>query len=219
MAFSITSAVERVFTIIELVDLICEHSPRCPRYGTTEWTQWSIYSFIDASSPGVSSYGALPVLARTTRFLSKRALRVLWGRLDSFWPLLRLLPCDLLDVGEGPSYLVEQSRPEYEVRSFPMPLAPDYSRGLGLGSHFVRRNRRTSFVISTMHNLCNTYPVLKRKCFLSTLLTYLHLVQHRYFLDYEGFSSWFLAELSTGLNTTISFTPLYENSFYTTTAT
>lgn len=111
MGFSITSTVERVLAITELVDLICELSPR---YGTTDW---SIYSSYDNSSPGSSSYGALPVLARTTRFLSKRALRILWRRLDSFWPLLCLLPNDLLDVGESPSYLAEQDRHDYEVCS------------------------------------------------------------------------------------------------------
>jgi hypothetical protein len=117
MGFSFTSTVERVLAITELVDLICELSPR---YGPTDW---SIYSSYDNSSPGLSSYGALPVLARTTRFLSKRALRVLWRRLDSFWPLLRLLPTDLLDVGESLSYPGEQDRRDYEVCSFVMPLA------------------------------------------------------------------------------------------------
>jgi hypothetical protein len=109
MGFSITSTVERVLAITELVDLICELSPR---YGSTDW---SIYSSYDNSSPGLSSYGALPVLARTNKFLSKRALRILWRRLDSFWPLLCLLPSDLLDVGENPSYLGEQDRHDYEV--------------------------------------------------------------------------------------------------------
>ena len=109
MGFSITSTVERVLAITELVDLICELSPR---YGTTDW---SIYSSYDNSSPGLSTYGALPVLARTTKFLSKRALRVLWRRLDSFSPLLRLLPSDLLDTGHTPSYLGEQDRHDYEV--------------------------------------------------------------------------------------------------------
>jgi len=125
MGFSITSTVERVLAITELVDLICELSPR---YGTTDW---SIYSSYDNSSPGLSSYGALPVLARTTRFLSKRALRVLWRRLDSFWPLLCLLPRDLLDVGESPSYLGEQARDDYVVRAFRDALAAHYSRKLG----------------------------------------------------------------------------------------
>ena len=114
MGFSITSTVERVLAITELVDLICELSPR---YGTTDW---SIYSSYDNSSPGLSTYGALPVLARTTKFLSKRALRVLWRRLDSFWPLLRLLPGDLLDSGDSPSYLGEQDGHDYAVCPFPL---------------------------------------------------------------------------------------------------
>lgn len=117
MSFSITSTIERVLAITELVDLICDLSPQ---YGTTEW---SIYSSYDNSSPGLSSYGALPALARTTRFLSKRALRVLWRRLDSFWPLLRLLPSDLLDVGDSPSYLGEQDCDEYEVRLARLPYS------------------------------------------------------------------------------------------------
>jgi hypothetical protein len=115
MGFSITSTVERVLGITELVDLICEQSPR---YGSTEW---SIYSSYDGSSPGLSSYGALPALSRTTRFLSKRALRVLWRHLDSFWPLLRLLPGDLLDVGTSPRHLEEQDYDQYKVWSVLMP--------------------------------------------------------------------------------------------------
>ena len=152
MGFSITSTVERVLAITELVDLICELSPR---YGTTEW---SIYSSYDNSSPGLSSYGALPVLARTTRFLSRRALRVLWRRLDSFWPLLRLLPDDLLDVGESPSYLGEQAREEYEVCLCPMPLllathaspsATSYTATRGLPSLRILRT------IRAIHIMCS----------------------------------------------------------------
>ena len=164
MVFPITSTVKRVLAITELVDLICELSPR---YGTTDW---SIYSSYDNSSPGLSSYGALPVLARTARFLSKCALRVLWRRLDSFWPLLRLLPSDLVDVGESPSYLGKQND-EYGVCFLPMVLAAYYSRKLG--SRFVHRNPRTSFVTFTMRNSCNIYHVSKRKCSLGIYLTYL----------------------------------------------
>lgn len=165
MSYSITSTVERVLAITELVDLICEQSPR---YGTTEW---SIYSSYDNSSPGSSSYGALPALARTNRFLSKRALRTLWRRLDSFWPLLRLLPSDLVEVGDSPSYLGEQERDEYEVCFFPVLFVALHS--CNLGRHFVLHNLMISFVTYITRNSCNIYRVLKRRRFLGTLLMYL----------------------------------------------